>query len=201
MYYRLLLKECRQLIHTSHNINQLKPLSELNAFLCRLSIGITNTNIHIFKNFFLKKSFIDELCDYLNDITNSHIENSFFISIVDSMIAAIYRLHDKEIDNIPHNSIHEQLINSIVQYIISIHFNEDLTSVSITSEQRIILKNYLHYMANLKPSYEHHWQTIISRSQLQSFVQWFENTSQLAVDWWTPYKITIIDYFLTIFSI
>ncbi|CAF1175776.1 unnamed protein product [Rotaria sordida] len=201
VYYRLLLKEGRQLIHISNDTNQLKSLSELNTFLCQLSIGITNTNIHMFKNFFLKKSFIDELCDCLNDIKNGHIENSFFMSIVDSMIAAFHRLHDKDIDNIVYNPIHEQLINSIVQYITSIHFNEDIASASITSEQRMILKNCLHYIANLKTSYGHHWQTIISRSQLQSFVQWFEKTSQLSVDWWTPYKITIIDYFITIFSI
>lgn len=196
IYYRLLLKECRQHDHSSN-----ESLSKLHSFLCRLSINITETNVHIFKKLFFKNSLIEEISEGLNDITIGKIVDPSFISIIDSIIASFYRLYQNDTENIPIDSLHEQLINAIVQYINSIKFHEDIMSINVTLGCRMILTNCLHYVANLKTSFGHHWQTIITRTQLQPFAQWIEEISQFSIDWWTQSKVKFVDYFITIFSI
>lgn len=191
--YRLLLKARRKSDHSSNESVQCEALSELGAFLCRLSIGISDANVHIAEQLFFNKSFIDELIDDLNVIMNGQ-EDPLLLSAITSMVYVFSRLQIKD------DPMHEPFLDSIVQYLCSIDLKKEMIRSNVAVDHRPLIKSCLHYLVEFKGQRQHYLNLTVCRSQLRSFIEWIQEQTGSLDDHWTSESVMIIDYMATIIS-
>ncbi|CAF1339462.1 unnamed protein product [Adineta steineri] len=197
--YRLFLKKWRLQNHSSNEFDQQQKLclSEVSALFGRLSIGITDTNIHLMKLLFFNKSFVDEFIDCLNAIISGQ-QDSLLLIIIQSLISAFSRLALKM--NINSDPMLEQLTDAITEYVRSVDLKKEMLTPNVTADQRLFIRICLDYLINCKGQRRRYLHIAVRRSQFQHFIEWIQEENRSLVGKMTIETVTIVDYIATIFS-